>query len=131
MQQMLKSMTGGAGGASPFGGPGGSPFGGPGGNPFAGMPMSPPGSQFPFPMPPPAASPSPVSAAAAAPPVDVAPTSVTSSQPSVKSEPSTSPVETRKSGKRRRLWPSCEFANIFLELCSFCLSLNHCSYIHS
>ena len=97
MQQMLKSMTGGAGGASPFGGPGASPFGAPGGNPFAGMPMPPPGSQFPFPMPPPAASPPPVSAAAAAPPVDVAPTSVTTSQPS---EPSTTPAEPRKSGKR-------------------------------
>lgn len=97
MQQMLKSMTGGAGGASPFGGPGANPFGAPGaGNPFAGMPMPPPGSQFPFPMPPPpsAASPAPVSAAAAAPPVDVAPTSVTSNPPptSAKGETPTTPT---------------------------------------
>jgi hypothetical protein len=98
MQQMLKSMTGGAGGASPFGGPGASPFGAPGGNPFAGMPMPPPGSPFPFPMPPPSAtSTSPVSAAAAAPPVDVAPTSVTSSEASGKTEPSTTTAEPRKS----------------------------------
>ena len=99
MQQMLKSMTGGAGGpgGSPFGGPGASPFGAPGANPFAGMPMPPPGAGFPFPPPPTGAS--PVSAAAATPPVDVAPSNVTSSQPSVKSESSTASAEPRKPGK--------------------------------
>lgn len=106
MQQMLKSMTGGAGGpganpfggpgASPFGAPGANPFGAPGANPFAGMPMPPPGAGFPFPPPPTGASPSPVSAAAAAPPVDVAPTNVTSSEPSAKSESSTTSTEPRK-----------------------------------
>lgn len=95
MQQMLKSMAGPGG----PGGPGGNPFGGAGGNPFAGMPMPPPGAGFPFPMPP-SPSPSPVSAAAAAPPVDVAPTAVTSSQPSAKSEVTSGPAEARKSGKR-------------------------------
>lgn len=111
MQQMLKSMTGGAGGpgASPFGGPGASPFGAPGSNPFAGMPMPPSGAGFPFPMPPTGASPSPVSAAAAAPPVDVAPTDVTSSQPSVKSESSTAPAESRKTSK----WSHPFTINIF------------------
>jgi len=92
MQQMLKSMAGPGG----PGGPGGNPFGGAGGNPFAGMPMPPPGAGFPFPMPP-SPSPSPVSAAAAAPPVDVAPTAVTSSQPSAKSEVTSGPAEARKS----------------------------------
>ncbi|KAG0578650.1 hypothetical protein M758_4G036100 [Ceratodon purpureus] len=106
MQQMLKSMTGGAGGpgaspfggpgANPFGAPGANPFGAPGANPFAGMPMPPPGAGFPFPMPPTGTPPSPVSAAAAAPPVDVAPSNVASSQPSVKSESSTTSAESRK-----------------------------------
>ncbi|XP_024367058.1 protein TIC 40, chloroplastic isoform X2 [Physcomitrium patens] len=100
MQQMLKSMTGSAGGpgASPFGSPGANPFGAPGGNPFAGMPMPPPGAGFPFPMPPTAASPSPspVSAAAAAPPVDVSPTNVTSSQPSVVSETPKTSTDAKK-----------------------------------
>ncbi|XP_024374522.1 protein TIC 40, chloroplastic [Physcomitrium patens] len=86
MQQMLKSMSGGAGG------PGASPFGAPGGNPFAGMPMPPPGAGFPFPMPPTGSVSSPVSAAAAAAPVDVSP-NVTSSQPSVVSETPKSSTE--------------------------------------